>query len=159
MKRVFVALTVVVALVTIATVLPLDAVATDLTDRFAAPSLAHPLGTDHLGRDVLARLVDGARISVGITAVALAVCAVLGTWPDQRSPFPRTNERRPGRRARGVGATPTRAGCSVSTAKLADPAKIFSTLLRARSQSVGNSRNISTAIGGASREGGLLVAH
>jgi peptide/nickel transport system permease protein len=79
MKRVFVALTVVVALVTIATVLPLDAVATDLTDRFAAPSLAHPLGTDHLGRDVLARLVDGARISVGITAVALAVCAVLGT--------------------------------------------------------------------------------
>jgi hypothetical protein len=84
MKRVFVALTVVVALVTIATVLPPDAVATDLTDRFGAPSLAHPLGTDHLGRDVLARLVDGARISVGITAVALAVCAVLGTWPDQR---------------------------------------------------------------------------
>lgn len=79
MKRAFVALTVAVAMVAIATVLPLDAVATDLTDRFAAPSLAHPLGTDHLGRDVLARLVDGARISVGLTAIALVVCAVLGT--------------------------------------------------------------------------------
>jgi peptide/nickel transport system permease protein len=65
--------------VAIAWLLPLDAVVTDLSDRFAAPSLAHPLGTDHLGRDVLARLVDGAGISVGLTAVALAVCAVLGT--------------------------------------------------------------------------------
>jgi peptide/nickel transport system permease protein len=78
-RRVSVALAVVLALAVIATVLPLDAVSTDLTDRFAAPSLVHPLGTDHLGRDVLARLADGARISVGLTAVALAVCAVLGT--------------------------------------------------------------------------------
>jgi peptide/nickel transport system permease protein len=79
-KRVSVARAgVVVALVAVATVLPLDAVATDLTDRFAGPSIAHPLGTDHLGRDVLARLIDGAWISVGLTAVALAVCAVLGT--------------------------------------------------------------------------------
>lgn len=69
----------VVAVVVIAWLLPLDAVATDLTARFAAPSLAHPLGTDHLGRDVLARLVDGTPISVGLTAVALAVSAVLGT--------------------------------------------------------------------------------
>jgi peptide/nickel transport system permease protein len=76
-KRVWVAL--VVAGAAIAWLLPLDPVATDLTDRFAVPSLAHPLGTDHLGRDVFARLVDGAWISVGLTAVALAVCAVLGT--------------------------------------------------------------------------------
>jgi peptide/nickel transport system permease protein len=59
--------------------LPLDAVTTDLADRFAAPSFAHPLGTDHLGRDVLARLAGGARISVGLTVVAVAACAVLGT--------------------------------------------------------------------------------
>jgi peptide/nickel transport system permease protein len=70
---------VVVLAVAAAWLLPLDGLATDLTDRFAAPSLAHPLGTDHLGRDVLARLVDGAWISVGLTGVALAVCTVLGT--------------------------------------------------------------------------------
>jgi peptide/nickel transport system permease protein len=77
MKRAGVA--VVVLAVAAAWLLPLDGLATDLTDRFAAPSLAHPLGTDHLGRDVLARLVDGAWISVGLTGVALAVCTVLGT--------------------------------------------------------------------------------
>ncbi|QYN35672.1 ABC transporter permease [Pseudonocardia sp. DSM 110487] len=77
MKRVWVVL--VVAGAAIAWLLPLDPVATDLTDRFAAPSFAHPLGTDHLGRDVFARLADGAWISVGLTAIALAVCAVLGT--------------------------------------------------------------------------------
>ena len=69
----------VVAAVAIGWLLPLDAVGTDLTDRFAGPSPAHPLGTDHLGRDVLARLVEGARISIGLTTVALVVCAVLGT--------------------------------------------------------------------------------
>jgi peptide/nickel transport system permease protein len=69
---------VLVALAVLA-VLPLDAVATDLTDRLAPPSAAHPLGTDHLGRDVLARLVGGLRISMGLTLVATAGCAVLGT--------------------------------------------------------------------------------
>ena len=29
------------------------------------PSMAHLLGTDHLGRDILSRLIFGARISVG----------------------------------------------------------------------------------------------
>jgi peptide/nickel transport system permease protein len=77
MKRAGVAVVVLAAAA--AWLLPLDGLATDLTDRFAAPSLAHPLGTDHLGRDVLARLVDGAWISVGLTGVALAVCTVLGT--------------------------------------------------------------------------------
>lgn len=69
---------VLVALVVVAA-LPLDAVATDLTHRLAPPSVAHPLGTDHLGRDVLARLVVGLRTSVGLTLVATAGCAVLGT--------------------------------------------------------------------------------
>ncbi|WP_219413383.1 ABC transporter permease [Pseudonocardia nigra] len=59
--------------------LPFDAVATDLSDRFAGPSLAHPLGTDHLGRDALARLAAGARLSVGFTLLAVAISAVAGT--------------------------------------------------------------------------------
>jgi peptide/nickel transport system permease protein len=78
-KRAPVALVLVVVVIAIAASLPLDGVTTDLTDRFAAPSFAHPLGTDHLGRDVLARLAGGARISVGLTVVAVAACAVLGT--------------------------------------------------------------------------------
>ena len=43
----------------------------------AAPSAAHPLGTDELGRDMLTRMMYGARLSltVGITAVLLAVAA------------------------------------------------------------------------------------
>jgi peptide/nickel transport system permease protein len=47
--------------------------------RNAAPSWAHPLGTDNLGRDVLAQVLHGGRVSlaVGITAMLLAL--VLGT--------------------------------------------------------------------------------
>ena len=39
-----------------------------------APTLAHPLGTDNVGRDLLSRIIVGARISmvVGISTVALA---------------------------------------------------------------------------------------
>lgn len=67
-----------VALVVVA-LLPLDAVGTDLSDRFAGPSPEHLAGTDQLGRDVAARLVVGARLSLGFTVVALALCAAIGT--------------------------------------------------------------------------------
>ena len=40
---------------------------------------SHPLGTDQLGRDILARLIDGARISLIVALVAVALAAVLGT--------------------------------------------------------------------------------
>ncbi|MFN3652883.1 MAG: ABC transporter permease [Armatimonadota bacterium] len=45
----------------------------DLSQRLRPASQQHPLGTDHLGRDVLSRLVYGARVSL---SVALAVEAV-----------------------------------------------------------------------------------
>ena len=46
-------------------------------DMIGAPSLAHPLGTDDLGRDLLSRLIYGARISlfVGLSTVAIALAA------------------------------------------------------------------------------------
>lgn len=62
-----------------AALLPLDAYGTDLSSRFDGPSAEHLLGTDQLGRDVLARLAVGARVSVGFTLLALAVCAAAGT--------------------------------------------------------------------------------
>lgn len=42
------------------------------------PSFAHPLGTDQLGRDLLSRLAEGGRYSLGISAAALAIIAVIG---------------------------------------------------------------------------------
>lgn len=70
---------VVVLFMIFAALVPIDSTTPDLLHRFAAPSWAHPLGTDQLGRDLAARLLAGARLSVGFTVVALALCALLGT--------------------------------------------------------------------------------
>lgn len=50
-----------------------------LFDMIGAPSWAHPLGTDDLGRDLLSRLIYGTRISlfVGVSTVLLALVAGL----------------------------------------------------------------------------------
>ncbi|WP_049928401.1 nickel transporter permease [Halopiger goleimassiliensis] len=61
------------------TVVPHDPTTQDLANSLQPPSTAHPLGTDELGRDVLARLVYGARISLGIAVAVTAVRLVLGT--------------------------------------------------------------------------------
>jgi peptide/nickel transport system permease protein len=58
---------------------PYDPLASDISDILAAPSLAHPFGTDDLGRDVFARVVYGARASLATAALALAVGLVFGT--------------------------------------------------------------------------------
>jgi peptide/nickel transport system permease protein len=42
------------------------------------PSLAHPLGTDQFGRDLLTRLAAAGRVSLAITGAALAIVLVLG---------------------------------------------------------------------------------
>jgi len=79
---------------------PHDPQVGNLTERFLPPfwlqkgSLAHIFGTDHLGRDVLSRLIFGARVSmvVGFTAVIVSgfigttlgiVSGYLGGWVDQ----------------------------------------------------------------------------
>ncbi len=52
--------------------------------QFQAWSAEHPLGTDRIGRDMLSRLIYGARNTVGIafatTALAFVVGALLGLW-------------------------------------------------------------------------------
>ena len=52
-----------------------DPLAQDLTSAFASPSAHHLLGTDDLGRDELARLASGARVSLlaGVLSTALAM--------------------------------------------------------------------------------------
>jgi peptide/nickel transport system permease protein len=46
---------------------------------FMRPSLSHPFGTDLLGRDVLTRVIYGARISLGIGVAATAIASIGGT--------------------------------------------------------------------------------
>jgi peptide/nickel transport system permease protein len=41
-------------------------------------TLAHVLGTDNLGRDVLSRLIWGARVSLGVTAAVVVVSSIVG---------------------------------------------------------------------------------
>ena len=55
-----------------------DPVAMDFASLLKGTSRAHLLGTDQFGRDVLARLVWGARLSVSIGAVAVALALVIG---------------------------------------------------------------------------------
>ncbi len=59
-------------------VAPHDPAAQDLPNRLSGPSASHWFGTDHLGRDVLSRLMWGGRFSVTIAAITLVVCAVTG---------------------------------------------------------------------------------
>lgn len=58
---------------------PYDPAAQDLLNRIAPPSSEHIFGTDHLGRDVLSRLLHGGRFSVSIAAVAVLITGVSGT--------------------------------------------------------------------------------
>lgn len=55
-----------------------DAIAQDISQRLQTPSVAHPFGTDQYGRDVLARIVYGARISLVASLCIITVSTILG---------------------------------------------------------------------------------
>lgn len=57
---------------------PADPAATDLSSAFAGPSAQHPLGADGSGRDVLSRLLYGARVSLLAGVIAVIVAAAIG---------------------------------------------------------------------------------
>lgn len=54
------------------------AITQDKTARLMAPSLEHLFGTDHLGRDVFARIVHGARTSLAMGAVSTIISLFIG---------------------------------------------------------------------------------
>jgi peptide/nickel transport system permease protein len=75
--------TIVVAIVTGAILGPIlfraDPLSIDLANILAGPSRAHPFGCDSLGRDVLARILFGARLSLSISTVVVAISLVVGS--------------------------------------------------------------------------------
>lgn len=58
---------------------PYDPNAQDLPAQLQGPSRAHPLGTDDYGRDILSRILVGARISLVVGVVATTIGAGVGT--------------------------------------------------------------------------------
>jgi len=57
---------------------PYDYARQDIPNMLQGPSSAHPLGTDHLGRDLLSRIIYGSRIALGVAVPAVSVALVGG---------------------------------------------------------------------------------
>jgi peptide/nickel transport system permease protein len=60
-------------------VLPFDPAAQDLPARLSGPTLTHPFGLDELGRDILVRVLVGARISLIVGLSVVLISATVGT--------------------------------------------------------------------------------
>lgn len=56
-----------------------DPLASDLSLRLQPPSAAHWLGTDDLGRDIMARIIYGARISLQIGLISVGIALITGS--------------------------------------------------------------------------------
>lgn len=57
---------------------PYDPLASNTSIALSPPSWAHPFGTDHLGRDVLSRVIVAARLDLGIAVAAVGISFVVG---------------------------------------------------------------------------------
>ncbi|CTQ34272.1 ABC transporter permease [Jannaschia rubra] len=57
---------------------PHDTAVLTIADRTLGPSVAHPFGTDHFGRDMLSMLMAGARTSIAVALLAVGIGIVLG---------------------------------------------------------------------------------
>src|SRR5256884_6264181 len=58
---------------------PYDPLAAQPEIRLAAPSWAHPFGTDDIGRDVFSRVIHGSRISLWVGLLAVGIGTLIGT--------------------------------------------------------------------------------
>jgi peptide/nickel transport system permease protein len=61
------------------TLYPVDPFRMAVAKRLRPPSVEHPLGTDEFGRDVLARIVHGSRISLRVGLISVGIGGVIGT--------------------------------------------------------------------------------
>jgi peptide/nickel transport system permease protein len=72
-------LTLVLAAVVGPVIFHVDPIAIDLAKSLAGPTRAHPFGCDALGRDVLARVLWGARLSLSISVTVVALSLIVGS--------------------------------------------------------------------------------
>ncbi|MFF5004024.1 ABC transporter permease [Streptomyces phaeochromogenes] len=70
---------IVLAVLLVPPLVQLDQQAVDLAGKLQPPSLAHPFGTDDVGRDLLLRCVYGLRVSLLVGVAAAVVSTVVGT--------------------------------------------------------------------------------
>ncbi len=71
-------LAVIVTAAIVAHILPFDPTQFDLSQALVPPTSEHPLGMDELGRDLLTRIVYGARTSLGIALGSVLLAAAIG---------------------------------------------------------------------------------
>ncbi|HET8678659.1 MAG TPA: ABC transporter permease [bacterium] len=57
---------------------PYDPSAQNLDDRYAPPTRAHLMGTDPFGRDILSRIIWGARISLAVGVIVVLIATLVG---------------------------------------------------------------------------------
>jgi peptide/nickel transport system permease protein len=60
------------------TLAPYNPLKPEIFNQLQAPSASHPFGTDSLGRDVMSRVMSGARISLSVAAIVLSIAVTLG---------------------------------------------------------------------------------
>jgi len=71
-------LSIIILAVALASVLPYDPEKSDMTARYKPPSVAHPMGTDALGRDLMTRVLYGGRISLSVGLSVMAITLLIG---------------------------------------------------------------------------------
>ncbi len=59
--------------------MPYDPTVGDIMNSLAAPSHAHLLGTDYEGRDMLARVLSGARVALGVSVTTVIISLIVGS--------------------------------------------------------------------------------
>ena len=58
---------------------PYDPIKMKMSEKFLPPSGAHWFGTDHMGRDILSRVIEGSRVSLTTAMVVVLISAFIGT--------------------------------------------------------------------------------
>jgi peptide/nickel transport system permease protein len=68
----------IILIVSLAGLSPYDPYKSDMSARFQPPSLAHPMGTDALGRDLMTRVLYGGRVSLAVGFSVMVITLLIG---------------------------------------------------------------------------------